>query len=173
MKPVCPLLGLVLARAGCAAFEPQSPPDPSTLSRPMTMSNIAWVRQSGTSTVNAVTAIEAAGTRHTCSGQSANLIPDSPSARARMTATFGGAAGDMRPTSAGPVKFERDDPLYVASLRTTRCTPAGTFSFQHVPDATWYVITSVKWNDLSGVEGGSMMRRVSLSGGRTATVTLP
>jgi hypothetical protein len=68
-----------------------------------------------------------------------------------MTAIFGSAAGDMRPTSAGAVKFERDDPRYVA----------------------WYVTTSVKWNGPSGIEGGSMMRRVSLSGGRTATATLP
>lgn len=74
MKPV----GLVLALAGCAAFKPQSQPDPSALSRPMAMSDIAWARQSGTNTVNAVVATEAAGTRHTCSGQSANLIPDSP-----------------------------------------------------------------------------------------------
>lgn len=68
-----------------------------------------------------------------------------------MTAIFGSAAGHRRPTSAGPVKFERDDPLYVASLRTTRCTPPGTLSFQHVPDATWYVTTSAKWNGASKV----------------------
>jgi hypothetical protein len=86
-----------------------------------------------------------------------------------MTAILGSAAGNMRPTSAGPVKY----PLHVASPRTTRCTPAGTFSFQRVPDANWYVTMSTKWNGPSGGEGSSMMRRVSLSGGRTATVTLP
>lgn len=174
MKPVGPLLGLVLALAGCTAFEPQSSqPDPSALSRPMAASDIDWARQNGTNTVNAVAATETAGTRHTCNGQSANLIPDSPYARARMTAIFGSAAGGMRAASAGPVKFEHDDPLYVSSLRTTRCTPAGTFSFQRVPDGTWYVTTSVKWNGPSGVEGGSMMRRVELTGGKTVKVTLP
>jgi hypothetical protein len=41
-------------------------------------SDIAWARQSDTNAVNAVAGTEAAGTRLTCSGQSANLIPDSP-----------------------------------------------------------------------------------------------
>ena len=54
MKPVGPLLGLVLARAGCAEFEAQSQPDPSSLCRPRAMSDIERARQSGTDTVNAV-----------------------------------------------------------------------------------------------------------------------
>jgi hypothetical protein len=46
--------------------------------------------------------------------------------RARMTAIFGNATKGMRAASLGPVKFERDDPLYVSTLRTRPCDVAGS-----------------------------------------------
>ena len=104
MKPVGAFLGLALALAGCTAFEPQPPPQPdrSALSRPMAAPEIDWARQNGANTVNAVAAIDSGGTRRTCSGQSANLIPDSPYARARMTAIFGiGPMGGVAGLIAG------------------------------------------------------------------------
>ena len=42
-----------------------------------------------------------------------------------------------------------------------------------VPDGVWYVTTSVKWQGSSQVEGGSMMQRVELRGGRQVRVSLP
>ena len=72
------------------------------------------------------------------------------------------------------MKFERDDPLYVSTLRTTRCDTAGSFSFQRVPDGIWYATTSVKWDGpAQQVEGGSMMQRVEVRGGRLVKLTLP
>ena len=86
---------------------------------------------------------------------------------------FGNASKGMRAASLGAAKFERDDPLYVSSLRTTRCDSSGSFSFTQVPDGVWYVTSSVKWQGASQVEGGSMMQRVELRDGRQAKVTLP
>ena len=117
--------------------------------------------------------MKAGGASHTCAGQSANLIPDSAYARARMTAIFGNASKGMRAASVGPAKFERDDPLYVSTLRTTRCDASGSFSFARVPDGVWYATSSVKWQGASQVEGGSLMQRVDVSGGRLVRVTLP
>jgi len=114
-----------------------------------------------------------------CAGQTANLIPDTAYARARMTAIFGNATRGTRAASRGPAKFERDDPLYVASLRTTKCDAAGSFSFPRVPDGVWYVTTSVKWPSVTKqgpaqqVEGGSMMQRLDVRGRRLVKVTLP
>ena len=71
------------------------------------------------------------------------------------------------------MKFERDDPLYVSTLRTTRCDASGSFSFPGVPDGVWYVTTSVKWQGASQVEGSSMMQRVDVRGGRLVKVMLP
>jgi hypothetical protein len=90
-----------------------------------------------------------------------------------MTAIFGNTTRGTRAASLGPVKFERDDPLYVSSLRSTRCDASGSFSFARVPDGVWYVTSSVKWQGAAQVEGGSMMRRVDLRGGRFVKVALP
>jgi hypothetical protein len=168
MKPALLLLGPVLAIAGCTVLDPQQ----AALSTAITPSEVDWARASGSNTVTGLALIKTDGTTHTCAGQSANLIPDSAYARARMTAIFGSATGGMRAASRGPVKFERDDPLYVATLRSTRCDVAGSFSFPHVPDGVWYVTSSVKWDGPSQVEGGSLMQRVDVRGGKLVKVVL-
>jgi len=76
--------------------------------------------------------------------QSANLIPTAPMRARALTAIFGTRPRACRAASLGAVKFERDDPLYVSTLRTTRCDASGSFSFPRVPDGIWYVTSSVK-----------------------------
>ncbi len=169
MKLAALFLGLILAVAGCAQFGPQE----TALSTAIAPSEIEWARKSGANTVSGAAQMKSGGTTHTCVGQSALLIPDSAYGRARMTAIFGNATKGTRQASLGPVKFERDDPLYVSTLRTTRCDASGSFSFPRVPDGVWYVTTSVKWQGGSQVEGGSMMKRVDVRGGRLVKVVLP
>ena len=169
MKLAALFIGLILAVAGCAQFAPQE----TALSTPIAPSEVDWARGSGANTVSGIALIKAGGTTHTCAGQSAILIPDSAYARARMTAIFGNATKGMRAASLGAAKFERDDPLYVSTLRTVRCDAMGSFSFPRVPDGGWYVTSSVKWQGASQVEGGSMMQQVDLRGGRLVKVSLP
>ena len=169
MKSAALLLGLIIAVAGCAQLGLQE----TALSTPIAPSEVDWARGSGANTVSGIALIKAGGTTHTCAGQSAILIPDSAYARARMTAIFGNATKGMRAASLGAAKFERDDPLYVSTLRTVRCDAMGSFSFPRVPDGAWYVTSSVKWQGASQVEGGSVMQRVDLRGGRLVKVMLP
>jgi len=171
MKPALLSLGLMIAVAGCAQMGMQQPASP--LATPIAPAEVEWSRKSGANSVSGMASISAGGTNHTCAGESANLIPDTAYARARMTAIFGNASKGMRAASLGAVKFERDDPLYVSSLRTTRCDASGSFSFPRVPDGVWYVTTSVKWEGPAKVEGGSLMQRVDVRGGRLVKVTLP
>ena len=169
MKPALSLgLILVLATAGCAQLGLQE----TALSTPIAASEVDWARKSGANTVSGLAVMNAGGTTHTCAGQSANLIPDSAYARARMTAIFGNATKGTRAASLGPVKFERDDPLYVSTLRTAPCDAAGSFSFPRVPDGVWYVTSSVKWQGASQIEGGSMMQRIDVRGGKLVKVVL-
>lgn len=168
-SPLAIILGVALAVGGCTQLTVQDSP----LSRPIAPSEIEWSRHTGTNTVSGSAIATADSTPHTCAGQSALLIPDSAYARARMTAIFGNTTRGTRAASLGPVKFEKDDPLYVSSLRSTRCDAAGSFSFSRVPDGIWYVTSSVKWQGTAQVEGGSMMRRVELRGGRFVKVVLP
>jgi hypothetical protein len=177
MKPAALVLASAFAASGCAQLGlpdwGAATPGTTSISTPITPAEVAWARKSGANTVSGSAAQEAGGTRHTCAGQSANLIPDTPYARARMTAIFGNATRGTRAASLGPVKFERDDPLYVSTLRSTRCDAAGSFTFPRVADGVWYVTTSVKWQGPAQAEGGSMMRRVDVRGGRLVKVTLP
>ena len=159
-------LALILVLAGCAQFQQQA-----ALSTGIAPGEIEWARKTGRNTVSGNASLKSGGTTHTCAGQSANLIPDTAYARARMTAIFGNASRGTRAASLGPVKFERDDPLYVSTLRTARCDASGSFSFPSVPDGIWYVTTSVKWQD--GTQGSSMMQRVDVQGGRLTKVILP
>ncbi|MDP1909958.1 MAG: hypothetical protein Q8K85_16800, partial [Hyphomicrobium sp.] len=133
---------------------------------------VDWSRKTGANTVAGNATQKSGDTTHTCAGQSANLIPDSAYARARLAAIFGNDSRGTRAASLGPVKFERDDPLYVSTLRTTRCDASGSFSFARVPDGIWYATTSVKWGPAQA-EGGSMMKRVDVRGGKLVKVTLP
>ena len=169
MKPAALFLGLILAVAGCAQLGTQE----TALSTPISPSELDWARGSGANTVSGTALINTNGRSYTCTGQSANLIPDTAYARARMMAIFGNATKGMRASSLGAVKFERDDTLYVSTLRTTRCDASGSFSFPRVPDGVWYVTSSVKWEGASQVEGGSMMQRVDVRGGRQVKVSLP
>ncbi len=178
MKPVslAAALVLVLIHTGCAelGLPGASPFASSALSTPIAPAEVEWSRRSGANTVSGLAVQKVGEAIHTCAGQSANLVPDSAYARARMTAIFGNATRGTRAASLGPVKFERDDPLYVSTLRTTRCDPAGSFSFPRVPDGVWYATTSVKWDGpAQQVEGGSMMQRVDVRGGRLVKLTLP
>jgi hypothetical protein len=166
MKTIPLALALTIALAGCAQFQQQA-----ALSSGIAPGEVEWARKSGRNTVSGNASLKSGGTTHTCAGQSANLIPDTAYARARMTAIFGNASRGTRAASLGPVKFERDDPLYVSSLRSTRCDASGSFSFPGVPDGVWYVTTSVKWQD--GTQGSNMMQRVDVQGGRLVKVMLP
>jgi hypothetical protein len=168
MKPLTLVFGLILALAGCAQFQQQA-----ALSSGISPGEVEWARKSGRNTVSGNASLKSGGTTYTCAGQSANLIPDTAYARARMTAIFGNATRGTRATSLGPVKFERDDPLYVSTLRTTRCDASGSFSFPSVPDGVWYATTSVRWQGASQAEGSSMMQRVDVQGGRLVKVMLP
>ena len=168
MKSIPLAFVLILALAGCAQFQQQA-----ALSSGIAPGEVEWARKSGRNTVSGNASLKSGGTTHTCAGQSANLIPDTAYARARMTAIFGNASRGTRAASLGPVKFERDDPLYVSTLRRTSCDSSGSFSFSRVPDGVWYVTSSVKWQGTSQIEGGSMMQRVDLRGGRQMRVSLP
>lgn len=176
MKPASLAAALVLVLGGCAelGLPGANPFAVSALTTPIAPAEVEWARRSGTNTVSGLAVQKIGAATHTCAGQSANLVPDSAYARARMTAIFGNASRGTRAASLGPVKFERDDPLYVSTLRTTRCDTAGSFSFPRVPDGIWYATTSVKWDGpAQQVEGGSMMQRVEVRGGRLVKLTLP
>ena len=74
------------------------------------------------------------------------------------THTCGGQAANLVPDSA------------YARARMTAIFGNDT----RVPDGVWYVTTAVKWDGPGDrAEGGSMMKRVDVRGGKLVKVTLP
>ena len=169
MKPAALFLGLTLALAGCGQFGPQE----SALSRPIAPSEVDWARQSGANSVSGIALIKAGSTSHTCAGQSAILIPDTAYARARMTAIFGNTTKGMRAASLGAEKFERDDPLYVSTLRTDELRPLGQLLLLARARRRLVCHEQRKMAGRLADRGGSMMQRVDLRGGRQVRVSLP
>src|SRR5215218_6256167 len=112
MKSIPLALASILALAGCAQFDKQFGQQ-AALSTGIAPGEVEWARKTGRNTVSGNATLKSGGTTHTCAGQSANLIPDTAYARARMTAIFGNSSRGTRAANLGPVKFERDDPLYV------------------------------------------------------------
>lgn len=180
MKTVRPALALAaafatLAAAGCAQFDQAlAPPPPSALQAPIPAAEVEWSRKNGNNTVSGMASVKTGGTTHTCAGEGANLIPASAYASARMKAIFGNDTRGTRAAAQNPVKFDSTDPLYVSTMRRSTCDASGTFSFARVPDGVWYVTTAVKWDGPNNsVEGGSMMKRVDVRGGKLVKVRLP
>jgi hypothetical protein len=165
------LLAFVLVISGCVQQQQVA------LTTSVNPSETDWARKDGANTINGFGVLRTvSGEARTCAGLAANVIPDSSHTRERMLAIFGSVVKGTRAANNGAVKFSNEDSQYTSLIRTTRCDGQGNFTFERVPDGTWYVTTSVVWkaNPSSPLfEGGSMMQRVEVRGGQTIKVSLP
>lgn len=165
------VVGIALVVAGCVQQQQQV-----ALTTTLNHSELDWAKKDGKNTVTGFAVLRTVGGEaRTCAGLPVGLSPDSAYARERMMAIYGNTVKGTRPAN-NPVKFTNDDPSYRSVIRETRCDGQGGFSFEKVPDGTWYVATAVTWkaNPNSPLfEGGHMMQRVEVRGGQTVKVTLP
>jgi hypothetical protein len=159
----------MLAMAACA-------PKPLKTSTPFDIDEVAWSRKDGTNTVNGFAVLRTVGGEaRTCAGLEVGLVPDSLHARDRMSQLYGSLEKGYRIARQTP-KFETDDRGYVMTARRTRCDGQGQFSFEKVPDGSWYLVSQIVWMPApsSGiVEGANMMKSVDVKGGQTVKVSLP
>ena len=95
MKPVA----LVSHRSWLSPAAPSSRSirQQAALSTGIAPGEVEWARKTGRNTVSGNASLKSGGTTYTCAGQSANLIPDTAYARARMTAIFGNATAARAP----------------------------------------------------------------------------
>jgi hypothetical protein len=101
---------------------------------------------------------------------------------ARMSAKLCARAhdGDLRQRDQGHA-CRRPGPGEVRARRSALCLDPAHDALRRggqlllparVPDGVWYVTSSVKWQGASQMEGGSMMQRVDVRGGRLVKVVL-
>ncbi|MFV0625439.1 hypothetical protein ACBY01_15700 [Sphingomonas sp. ac-8] len=126
-----------------------------------------------------------------CRGQIVFLVPVTPYTIERMTVAFESERQgyrSVRQRYSGPLAllgrdttfqepfppFEPENDHYQRSAgRETRCDSRGDFEFSGVADGDYFVTTAITWRDHRSMpNGGGLMTRVSLRGGRTARVVL-
>ena len=110
----------------------------------------------------------------TCAGDTVDLIPATAYANERMQITCGSIlrgfldARSMRQT----IKFSLDPPEYMVFRRKSTCDALGFFKFEEVPDGEYFLTTAITWSVGSSTQGGFLMLRVEVKGGKTIEVVL-
>jgi len=108
----------------------------------------------------------------TCAGRSVHLVPGTDYAKARISAIYGpGDTGKNLATNPAP-EFRPNPPEYWTLVKSTKCDAQGRFEFERVADGDFYVQTVVVWQVANAVQGGSLIHRVSVKNGVTASVVL-
>lgn len=167
-----------LSLAGCVVL-------PETQFVPMTSSfsasEAAYIFEEGDNIIEGFAMMRTrGGDSKTCAGSEVSLIPASSYAIERVRLLYGSATTGVRyPTYYGATEPERTEPDYsqfVAHMTNRVCDPQGNFTFEDVADGDYFVVSEVYW-EVPGqygmsLQGGAMMRRVSVEGGETAEIQM-
>ncbi|UXH76786.1 hypothetical protein [Roseateles amylovorans] len=105
----------------------------------------------------------------TCAGSSVYLTPATAYAIERMKLVYGpvdsGYARRIPPLTPEP-------PAYFSTGRSEKCDAQGNFVFADLADGDFFITTVVSWQVASAQQGGALMQRVRLSGGRIVSIVM-
>ena len=99
----------------------------------------------------------------TCAGSAVYLLPKT---------SFFGEAIDLFRSGKTPQLTTAIDPAYKSVLKESQCDAQGNFSFAQLPDGAWFILTEVRWMVGYALQGGTLMRQVSVANGETIQVLL-
>jgi hypothetical protein len=164
---------------GC--YVPAAEPPPAvTLKTRFEPESIAWAREAGGNRIEGTALLRTRGGEpRTCAALNVGLIPWSKYAGERMAHLYGSLKAGFNPV--GPagrhIRWANDDPAFYEGVRLSKCDAEGRFEFESLPDGEWFVEAEVTWdvpyaNFVGGPQGGVLMQRVKLEGGRTEKVVL-
>ena len=150
---------------GCASpriIKPHVPFDAAAAQRqladgPNGIKGSALIRQNGGGVV-------------TCAGETVFLMPATDAASEWAVAVYGSRSGGFHGAMTRGMTFEGRSDLFGA-VRSATCDAQGSFKFDHVADGTFYVFTRIVWT-AGMLQGGSIMRAVTLSGGQSVDLVL-
>ncbi len=176
MKRFASLASVVIACAALAACADQSmapmgpvaPEGPAAsygAPGPFQPSDFSWSIRRGGSSIEGVLAYRGHGGRYTCEGGDVILTPETSWSRRRMIILYGSANAAAVPVSivrARTPGAPAGD--YARFVRKTTCDATNHFSFQGLPEGSWFVITVAKPADGQN-ETMAVTRRVETRGG--------
>lgn len=102
----------------------------------------------------------------TCAGYKTQLIPYTDYANEIMRATYGNSFGGY----VGYYSIDRNR-NYFNYQTTAMCDVDGRFVFNNISDGDYFITATVVWK-VRYVEGGRLMKRVTVSGGEIKEVFL-
>jgi len=150
---------------------PVGTPADLAVSGPFQPSDFAWSTRRGDSSIAGVLAYRGGGGRYSCEGGDVILTPETAWSRRRMIILYGSASAAavtvsiVRARTPGAPAGD-----YARFVRKTTCDAANRFSFEGLPDGSWFIITVAKPADGQG-ETVAVTRRVETRGG-VRSVTL-
>jgi hypothetical protein len=105
----------------------------------------------------------------TCAGRSVRLVPATKYAEQRMLAFYGSSRYQGLDVK---YRFNPDPPEYSTNAKEQKCDSQGDFVFERVADGDYFVVTQITWETTMSNQGGNLMQRVSVSGGRTVSIVM-
>ena len=114
---------------------------------------------------------QAGGGVVTCAGNPVFLMPVTSTAREWATHLYGSPQAGYRSAGGPGVMFDGAEE-FMSAVRTANCDAQGSFRFDHVANGEFYVFTRIVWRVGGEMQGGSVMRSVSLKGGSSVEVVL-
>lgn len=155
-------------------------PEPVRLDTPFDPSAVAWAAGDGDNRIEGTALLRTVGGEpKTCAALYVGLTPWSRYAGERIARLYGSLQSgyNARPPYGRMIRWENDAPAFYETVRSTSCDAAGRFVFDALPDGEWIVEAMVTWDVpragfVGGPQGGTLMQRVKVEGGKTVSVVL-
>lgn len=111
----------------------------------------------------------------TCAGYQVNLYPATKYAEERIDHQYGNTERGGKSITK-QLFFTPDEEKFYKLSKKTFCDVDGKFLFEDVADGDYFAITKIVWGDpddlKSQTEGGTVMSKVSVKGGKKVKVVL-
>lgn len=164
--------------AACAPTLGPPPPgypptvEPGTGEPAFRAHDFAWSQQAGANAIVGRLAYQKGQARYTCSGATVILTPETTWSRRRMEVLYLSSERAALPADEVRARTPQAPPGDSSPfIKRATCDAGDRFSFAHLPDGAWYVITIAK-PLRAGAPTLALMRRVTTRGGHTVTVAL-
>jgi len=163
-----------LALASCAegpgefmGSAPQPPEAATSAGVVFDASDFAWSTATGTGSIDGVLTYHQGSTRFSCAGGDVVLTPQTAWSRRRMIILYGSANAAAAPVSIVRARTPNAGTGdYTRFARHSTCDASNHFTFEGLPDGSWFVITVGKPVGAPG-EPIAVTRRIETHGGVT------
>lgn len=169
------LIGVLVLASGCAATGggPPAATSAPAATAAFRTADFAWSKQVGRGRIDGQLVYAAGKQAYTCANSTVVLTPETPWVSRRMMILYNSEKAATLPAdevrSRTPPERSQD---YSAFARRTTCDATEHFSFQALPDGTWFVITVAKPTVAGAGRDMAIMRRVTIRNGEAVKLRL-